>query len=123
MHLDVKDLEWSYRRGSGPGGQHKNKRDTCVDLKHKPSGLVVTADGRSQAENKINALEVLRAKLLANQRACGILKRNRERKDQIGCGMRGDKRRTIRVGDNQVIDHELGKTLSYKEYSKGVLFS
>lgn len=35
--------------------------------------------------------------------------------------MRGDKRRTIRVGDNQVIDHELNKTTTYKEYAKGNL--
>ena len=45
--------------------------------------------------------------------------RNKDRKQQVGCGMRGDKRRTIRVGDNQVVDHVLGKVINYKDYVKG----
>lgn len=113
------DLEWFTRRGSGPGGQHRNKTESTVDLVHKPTGIKVTADSRSQHENRATALEILRAKLLDNQRQSGILERNRERKAQVGCGMRGDKRRTIRVQDNQVTDHELGRCIPYKEYARG----
>lgn len=90
-----------------------------MDLIHKPTGLKVTADSRSQHENKVAALEIMRAKLLDKQRQHGILERNRDRKSQVGLGMRGDKRRTIRVQDNQVTDHELGRTIPYKEYAKG----
>ena len=117
--INDRDLEWKTRRGSGPGGQHRNTTDSTVDLVHKPTGIKVTADGRSQYQNKISAMEILRARLLDNQRECGILQRNQDRKQQVGCGMRGDKRRTIRVGDNQVTDHILGKTVTYKDYAKG----
>jgi peptide chain release factor 1 len=117
--LDDRDLEITTRRGSGPGGQHKNKTDSCVDIKHKPTGITVTVDGRKQHQNKALALQILRAKILAQERERGILERNRNRRQQVGLGMRGDKRRTIRVNDNQVIDHVLGRTTSFKEYSKG----
>ena len=117
--LDAKDLTYTTRRGSGAGGQHKNVTDSCVDLVHKPTGIKVTVDGRCQHKNKALALQILRAKILDKQRQEGILKRNEKRKQQVGCGMRGDKRRTIRVGDNQVSDHILGKSMSYKEYKKG----
>ena len=119
FNLDVRDLEITTRRGSGPGGQHRNKTDSCVDIKHKPTGIVVSIDGRSQHANKALALEILSAKLLAKQRERGIVERNQNRKTQVGCGQRGDKRRTIRIQDNQVVDHILGKTTTYKEYVKG----
>lgn len=88
-------------------------------MKHKPTGIMVTVDGRDQHKNKALARRILCAKLIAKDRERGILERNKNRKQQLGCGMRGDKRRTIRVGDNQVIDHLLGKTVSYKNYVKG----
>lgn len=116
-----RDLEIHTRRGSGPGGQHKNKTDSAVDLKHKPTGITVTVDGRSQHQNRALALQILRAKLLAAEQNRGILERNQKRRAQVGLGMRGDKRRTIRVGDNQVNDHTLNKTVSYKDYAKGNL--
>jgi peptide chain release factor 1 len=121
FHLDKRDLEWQTRRGTGPGGQHRNKTESTVDLIHKPTGIKVTADSRSQHQNKVTALEILSAKLLAKERERDILQRNKNRRQQVGCGMRGDKRRTIRVGDNQVVDHILGKTIPYKDYVKGNL--
>jgi len=117
--LDARDLKIVTRRGSGPGGQHRNTTDSTVDITHKPTGIKVTADSRSQYQNKIIAMQILRARLLDSQSRCGILKRNENRREQVGCGMRGDKRRTIRVGDNQVTDHVLGKTVTYKDYAKG----
>jgi peptide chain release factor 1 len=82
---------------------------------------MVTVDGRDQHKNKALAKRILCAKLLAKQEERGILKRNEKRRQQVGCGMRGDKRRTIRVGDNQVVDHILGKSTSYKSYIRGDL--
>ena len=119
LKINDNDLEWITRRGSGPGGQHRNKTESCVDLKHIPTGIKVTADSRSQHQNKVMALQILRARLLDKQRNGDILKRNDDRRQQIGVGMRGDKRRTIRVQDDQVVDHILDKTISYKEYSRG----
>lgn len=118
-HLDERELQIFTRRGSGNGGQHRNMTDSCVDVVHKPTGIKVTIDGRYQHKNKALAKQILRAKLLARERERDIIQRNKNRKQQIGCGMRGDKRRTIRVHDNQVIDHVLDKTISYKDYAKG----
>ena len=117
--LDDKDLQYTTRRGSGAGGQHRNVTDSCVDLIHIPTGIKVTIDGRCQHKNKALARKILCAKLLDNERQQSILLRNRDRKQQVGCGMRGDKRRTIRVNDNQVVDHILGKSTTWKDYAKG----
>ena len=54
------DLEESFARSSGPGGQHVNKVATAVTLRHRPSGIAVTVqDSRSQARNRALALERL----------------------------------------------------------------
>lgn len=64
-----KDVTFETLRGSGPGGQHRNKVETTVRAVHVPTGLVVVAsDHRSQLRNKILALERLRERLLARQK-------------------------------------------------------
>jgi len=62
--ISPKDLHIEATRGSGPGGQHKNKVSTAIRVTHRPSGIsVLAADNRSQAINKKNALARLEAKL------------------------------------------------------------
>lgn len=120
ISLPEKDLEWKYCRGSGAGGQHRNVTDSAVQLKHKPSGTQVRVESeRSQHLNKEAALEVLRARLLSDASGNMTSKRKQTRKKQIGSGMRGDKRRTIRVQDGSVRDHITGKTWNYKKYRRG----
>lgn len=71
LAIREKDLEESFARSSGPGGQHVNKVSTAVTLKHLPSGVSVTVqDSRSQARNRALALE----------RLLGALERRREEK-------------------------------------------
>ena len=60
------DLEVTYFKSSGPGGQHKNKRETAVRIRHLPTGVTVTAtEERSQARNREVALQRLQLKLAA----------------------------------------------------------
>lgn len=123
VHIDPKDLEEKFTRGSGAGGQHRNKNSTAVQLMHKPSGISVRAESeKSQKQNRENALALLRAKLLQQKKAKAKKDRFKMRQDQVGSGMRGDKVRTIRVRYNQVVDHKTGREITYKDYSRGKLW-
>lgn len=118
--LQESDLEIGFTRGSGKGGQHRNKTDSCVQIKHKPTGIMVRCETeRSQASNKESALSLLRAKLYSAQQQAASDSRDSDRKTQVGTGQRGDKRRTIRTQDDQVTDHITGKTWRFKDYSRG----
>lgn len=120
VQLRLEDCDITFCRGSGNGGQHKQKTDSAVQVKHKPTGLIVRCEAeRSQGANKETAIAVLRARIweARQQELSGA--RDQSRRTQIGSGMRGDKRRTIRVQDGQVNDHVTGKTWRYKEYVRG----
>ena len=118
--IEERDLQITTCRGSGAGGQHRNKTDSAVQIKHIPSGIIVRCETeRSQMQNKETALQVLRARLLERKESKEISKIEKDRKSQVGSGMRGDKRRTIRQQDGQVNDHVTGKTWRYEDYIKG----
>lgn len=114
------DLEFTACRGSGAGGQHRNVTASAVILKHVPSGISVRCEGeRSQHQNRETATALLRARLWELKRTQLAKAREQDRRSQVGSGMRGDKRRTIRAQDGQVTDHVTGKTWRYKDYVRG----
>lgn len=122
FELDPRDLEEKFTRGSGAGGQHRNKTDTAVQLRHKPTGVSVRAEnGRSQSSNRETALRLLRAKLAEAQRQAQARERERERREKAGSGQRGDKVRTIALQRDQVTDHRSGRSCSAREYLRGKL--
>lgn len=120
--ISADDLEEQFTRGSGSGGQHRNKTSTAVILKHRPSGMMVRVDGgRSQDMNRKTAVELLQARLQAQVRDAAIAGRNAARREQAGSGMRGDKIRTVQVQGDVVVDHRRGTRMSYRVYARGQL--
>jgi peptide chain release factor 1 len=120
VHIDSRDIKETFTCGSGPGGQHRNKNATAVQLVHLPTGITVRAESeKSQFANRENALSILRAKLLQSKKNKYYADREKDRREQVGSGMRGDKIRTIQVRNNTVVDHKTGKKITYKEYAKG----
>ena len=120
LHLDERDIEWQTCRGSGAGGQHRNKTESAVQMTHIPTGLRVRVENeRSQHSNRALAMEILRARVYELKNNAAIASRADDRRIQIGSGMRGDKRFTIAVQRDQVTDHVTGKQISYKSYSRG----
>jgi peptide chain release factor 1 len=106
-------------RGSGPGGQHRNKTESCVTATHRPTGISVRIDLKSQHQSRAVALDVLAARVAQGRVENASQGRNEARKRMLGSGQRGDKRRTYRERDNQVTDHVTGQTWRLKQWMRG----
>lgn len=122
-HVDLgirpEDIDVETMRGSGAGGQHRNKTDSAVRARHRPTGIEVRCESeRSQHKNRELALRVLSARVADRDHAMMEESRAADRRQQVGAGQRGDKRRTIRVQDDQVIDQD-GRVWRFKEYARG----
>jgi len=120
VRVDERDLDWSTCRGTGAGGQKRNKTESTVLLTHRPTGVQVRCEtSRSQQHNRVAALALLRARLWAAEHDRLHAARAQERRQQLGSGMRGDKRRTIRCQDGTVVDHVTGRRWELKGYLRG----
>lgn len=117
--LRDEDLEIEWYSGSGAGGQHRNRHPNSARVRHLPTGIVVTAQCRKRPESLRRAKEALEERLSEMARLEVMGAENEIRADQVGTGMRADKRRTWRFQDDQVKDHLTGRSARCSKVLKG----
>lgn len=110
-------VEWF--RGSGAGGQHRNKHANSARVIHIPTGLRREVQGRHRESNLREAMEAINRDLDRMEAESAHGARAAITRAQIGSGMRGDKFRTYRFQDDRVTDHRTGKTCRTTDVMRG----
>jgi peptide chain release factor 1 len=114
VEVDDKDLRIDVYRSSGPGGQSVNTTDSAVRITHLPTGIVVSCQNeKSQIQNRIRAMEVLRARLQALAEEKAQQEASEHRRSQIRTVDRSERVRTYNFPENRISDHRV----NYKAYN------
>ena len=107
--LDMSEVTIEAFRATGPGGQHRNKTETAIRAIHRPSGLMaVIANERSREANRLLALEVLTARVVAARTRQAAVGREAERASMHGRGHIAERQRSYLWREGVAVDHRSG---------------
>lgn len=120
--ISDRDLRIETMRGSGAGGQHRNRTESAVRMRHLPTGLEVRiCSERSQHRNRDIARSILETRVAALHAGRAAERDSALRRELAGSGARGDKTRTYRERDDMVTDHRSGRRASLMTVKAGGL--
>jgi peptide chain release factor 1 len=111
IEIKPEEIRLDTTRASSAGGQHANTTDSGVRILHIPTGIIVTAASRSQHQNRVQAMQMLRTRLYDLERQKVDQERAAARKGQVGTGDRSERIRTYNFPQGRVTDHRINLTL------------
>ena len=108
IEIPASDIRIDVFKSAGAGGQNVQKNSTAVRLTHIPTGMVIACqDERSQLQNKLRAMSILRARLYELEESKRSNEVDADRRSQVGSGDRAEKIRTYNYPQNRVTDHRI----------------